>query len=106
MGGLSGKAKAEWARKGGILSCGPLEKDFLGVHMMLYHCFLLDGKTQAVDLDYLSPVIEMSVWIFIQIIPTEMLVQRKLGYKSGCYHILRLQSRKNQEKKIEWIKTQ
>lgn len=77
----------------------------LGVYMMFYHCSLLDGKKQVVDLDYLSPVIEMSVF-FIQIIPTEMLVQKKLGYISGCYHVLRLQSRKNQDKKIECIKTQ
>lgn len=36
----------------------------LGVPTMLYHCSLLDGKKQAVDLDYLSPVMEMSVCIF------------------------------------------
>lgn len=77
----------------------------LGVYTMLYHCSLLDGKKQVVDLDYLSPVIEMSVF-FIQIIPTEMLVQKKLGYISGCYHVLRLRSGKNQDKKIECIKTQ
>lgn len=78
---------------------------FLGVHMMMCHCFLLDGKKQAVDFDYLSPVIKMSVCIFVQIISTEMLVQKKLEYISGCYHVLRLQSRKNQGKKTEFFKT-
>lgn len=72
---------------------------------MMCHCFLLDGKKQAVDFDYLSPVIKMSVCIFVQIISTEMLVQKKLEYISGCYHVLRLQSRKNQGKKTEFFKT-
>jgi len=63
---------------------------FLGVHVIMYHCFLLDGKNQASDLDYLSPVIEMSVYIFIQIIPLKYQFRRRsdilanVTRSSGC----------------------
>lgn len=91
---------------------GPLRSAtycFCGVHMKLYHSFLLLGEIQTIDLDDLLPAGEMSVYIFTQIIQAELLVQNKLIYVSGCYHISSLQSRcirKNQDKKTKCTETQ
>lgn len=90
---LSGKAKAEWAWKGGILSCGALEEDLwgdhrgvfwnqqnmlFGVHIVMYLCFLLDANCRQLILIIFHQKVE-SLCIFIQIIPTGMLGQRKVA---------------------------
>lgn len=104
LAGLSGKAKAERARKGGILSCGPLEEDLrgdhrgvlwnqqnmlLGVHMMMYHCFLLDANSRQLILIIFHQKVK-SLCIFIQVIPMECWVRERwhllvnVTTSSGC----------------------